>query len=472
VAFDVVVVGGGTAGCVLAARLSENPACSVCLIEAGPDYGPLDAGRWPEEILDARALATTHGWGPGGEDGRTLGGRLLGGSSAVNACMVIEGSPADYDEWGPGWSYADVLPHLRRAKAELRTAPANTGRPVSFHSAFVEAARANGFPLLSDPNDPDEPVGVAPFPANVVDGVRWNAALAYLDPARDRPNLTVAGDTLVDRVAFDGTRATGVVDADGRRIGAATVILAAGAYFSPAILLRSGIGPEDELRQLGIPVVSDLPTGLRLLDHCGTTVAWKPSARLQEEAEEHARGDGLFEPHAVLKAASSGCLSGNWDLHLLSWIYPAGAEGSYEAAAIVFHMKPLSAGRVSLRTGDPRDAPEVERGFLSNKDDLPPILEGIELARALAAADPLRELLAGEVRPAGVDPARYVRETIRNYFHPAGTCGIGMVVDAECRVYGTEGLVVADASIMPTIPRANTNLTTAGIAEKVADGLR
>ena len=211
VGFDVIVVGGGTAGCVLASRLSENSGRRVLLVEAGPDYGSLDEGRWPSEILDARTIARSHGWGPGGEDGRSLGGRLLGGSSAVNACMVIEGSPADYDEWGPGWSYADILPHLDRAKAELRTAPANTELPGPFHAAFLKAAQEGGFALLSDPNDPSQPTGVAPFPANVVNGCRWNAALAYLDPARARPNLVIVGDTLVDRVTFDGTRASGVV---------------------------------------------------------------------------------------------------------------------------------------------------------------------------------------------------------------------------------------------------------------------
>ncbi len=385
--------------------------------------------------------------------------------------MVIEGSPADYDEWGPGWTYAELRPYLERAKTALRTAAANTDRPVSFHVAFAEAAQAAGLPRLTDPNDPDQPVGVAPFPANVVDGRRWNAALAYLDPARGRENLTIEGDSLVDRVELAGMRATGVVAADGRRFGARTVVLAAGAYFSPAILLRSGIGPERELTRLGIPVVSDLATGSRLLDHCGTTVAWEPSSALQAEAAEHARRDGLVEPHVVLKAASSRCPAGRWDLHLLSWIYPSGADGRYETAAIVFHMKPLSTGRVTLSSADPLEPPLVERGFLSREEDLGPILEGIELAQTLAATAPLCDLLGDEVRPRDLDPERYVRDTIRNYFHPAGTCAIGSVVDTDGRVLGLEGLSVADASIMPTIPRANTNLTTAAIAERIATTL-
>lgn len=156
---DFVIVGGGTAGSVLAARLSEDPGRQVRLLEAGPDYGPLDAGRWPADILDAGALAETHGWGTGGEDERTLGARILGGSSACNACMVVQGSPADYDEWGPDWPHKRFAPFLGRARAELRTASANTDRPAPIHLAFIEAAQAAGFPLLADPDDPAQPAG-------------------------------------------------------------------------------------------------------------------------------------------------------------------------------------------------------------------------------------------------------------------------------------------------------------------------
>ena len=467
--FDVVVVGGGTAGCVLAARLSDDADRQVCLLEAGPDHGPLVAGRWPSELLDPRALPETYSWGVGGEDARRLGGRLLGGSSAINACVVVEGTPTDYDEWGEEWAHDRFRPYLERARGKLRTTSANTPSPGPFHAAFVDAARGVGLPFLADPDDPTTPVGVAPFPANVADGVRWNAAFAYLDPCRDRPNLTIAAETLVDRVLLRGTCAEGVVDADGSVFEADTVVLSAGAYFSPAILLRSGIGSEDQLAGLGVPVVSALPTGERLLDHCGTDVAWEPAPALARDAAARAANGELVQPHAVVKAASSSCSPDSWDLHLLSWIYPV--NHGFEASVIVFHMKPSSSGRVSLRSRDPRDNPHVERGFLTRAEDLPPILEGIELARSLGAAAPLRDLLARELRPGALDPAQYVERTVRNYFHPAGTCAIGAVVDERCRVLGVDGLVVADASVMPTIPRANTNLTTAAIAERVADWL-
>ena len=469
--FDVLVVGGGTAGCVLAARLSESSTRSVCLVEAGPDYGRLADGHWPAELLSAGAGPSTHLWEPGGADGRTLGGKVLGGSSAVNACMVVQGTPSDYDEWGAGWSYESIRPYLERARAMLRTAPANTERPSPFHTAFVDAGQQVGYPRLDDLDDPDEPVGVGAYPANVVDGTRWSAALAYLDPCRARENLTVVTETLVDRVAQLGRRAIGVVDTAGRLHEAETVVLAAGAYFSPALLLRSGVGPKTELDRLGIDVVADLPVGERLLDHQGATVAWAPSETLREDTAARAERGEHFASHALLKGASTHCTPGAWDLHLVTWLAATDEPGRYEADVMVFHMKPASHGRVTLRSRDPADPPQVERGFLSQEADLAPVLEGIDLARALAATGPLRELLALELRPGALAPDEYVRSTIRGYFHPAGTCPIGDVVDGRGRVHGIDGLVVADASIMPTLPRANTNLTTAAVAERLAETL-
>lgn len=456
--YDVVVVGGGTAGCVLAARLSENPDRRVCLVEAGPDYGPLAEGRWPSEIRDARDIATTHGWGAA-DDGRSLGGRILGGSSAVNAGMVVAGSRADYDEWGAGWTFAELRPALERARTAFRTAPSNTERPSAFQVGFLQAARACGFPLLDDPDDPDQPVGVAPFPANVVDETRWNTAFAYLDPARVRPNLSIVDETLVDRVIFEGRRATGIVTAGGAVVEAGLVVLAAGAYFSPAILLRSGIGPGNELRAHRIAVVEDLPVGERLLDHYGTDVAFSIPEAVSAEPP--------YAAHAFVKAASAQCPAGSWDLHLIPWL----SAGESRAIVIVFLMKPRSAGCVRLRSTDPNDSPLVERGFLTDADDLPPLVEGIELARAIGAAPPLPDLVGAELRPGETDPEEYVRATARNYYHPAGTCALGRVADAHGRVFGVEGLYVADASFMPTIPRANTNLTTAAIAERIAETL-
>ena len=468
--FDVAVVGGGTAGCVVAARLSEDPDRSVCLIEAGPDYGPRTSGAWPDDLLDPRSFTFTHDWGTGGEDDRSLGARVIGGCSAHNACMAVIGSPEDYDEWGQEWSHETFAPYLRRARDMLRVQPANTAEPAPLHVAFLEAAGEAGFPLLDDPDDPMQPVGRASLPSNVVEGTRWNAAFAYLDAARGRPNLNVVAETAVDRVALTGARATGVVTAAGESIDADVVVLTAGAYFTPAILLRSGIGPEAELARHGLAAVAELPVGEELLDHHGTGVRWEASELLSRSTAEHVGRTGrLFHPHVLVKAASARCTPGSWDLHLLSWTNEGSSPGSYEASVGAFHVKPRSSGRLRLRSPDPLALPDVERGLLSDPADLPVIVEAIELVRAIAARRPLRRLLSAQIAPGSEQLERYVRGSVRNYFHPAGTCGIGRVVDPEGRVLGVDGLVVADASIMPTIPRANTNLTTVAIAERLAE---
>jgi choline dehydrogenase len=189
VRYDVAVVGGGTAGCVIAARLSEDPARTVCLIEAGPDYGPLAAGGWPADLLDPRALTFTHDWGTGGEDARSLGARVVGGSSAHNACMAVVGTPDDYDEWGDSWAWARFAPYLARAREMLRVGPTNTLDPAPLHVAFLEAAACLSLPFLDDLDDQAHPVGAGRLPGNVVEDTRWSTAFAYLDSARSRPNL-------------------------------------------------------------------------------------------------------------------------------------------------------------------------------------------------------------------------------------------------------------------------------------------
>src|SRR5262245_8525828 len=217
--FDVVIAGGGSAGCVLAARLSENADRAVCLLEAGPDYGPYAGGAWPDDLLDARQLAFSHSWGTDREDRSQLRARVLGGCSSHNACAVIPGTPEDYDEWGEGWSHAELEPYLRRAEQTLRAEPFPEDELTPWHRAFmsVEGAFAHA--------------------ANRIGTVRWNAAFAYLDGARERPNLTILGRTLV------GSIEPGVVHTDQGPYHAGTIVLAAGACGSPAILLRSGIGP-------------------------------------------------------------------------------------------------------------------------------------------------------------------------------------------------------------------------------------
>lgn len=280
------------------------------------------------------------------------------------------------------------------------------------------------------------------------EGVRWNAAFAWIDPARERDNLTIQADTLVDRVLLDGSRAIGVATSAGE-IHADTVVVAASAYGSPAILLRSGI--------------TELPVGENLIDHVGTGTGWEPTDKLRSDWDEWSREHELGMAGVTVAGRSSSCAAGIHDLYL----FPA-AGTDYDISSAVFAMKPRSRGRVSLTSPDPRAPLAIDHGFLSDAADVEVVAEGFERLREIGAA--LSSYVRRESRPGREVPADdHVRATARGFFHPVGTCAIGAVVDERGRVYGHENLVVADASIMPTIPRVNTNLTTAAVAEKLAE---
>ena len=439
--FDVVVAGGGTAGCVLAARLSEDLSRRVCLVEAGPDYGPYSGAGWPDDLLDARELALSHSWETDREDRSQLRARVIGGCSAHNACVVLRGAPEDYDEWGPGWTAHELEPFLARAERQLETRVFGDEELSPWHRAFADAA------------GPDAIV----HPVNARGTVRWHAGFAYLDAARQRPNLSVVPETLVGRVLLDGTRAVGVAT-DGGDIRAGEVILAAGAYGSPGILLRSGVG-----------AARGLPVGEGLLDHVGVGFGFDGTRLLQEEATVFAVDHPVYMAQVTVCARSSSCPPGVSDLFL----FPAlerSQDGVFGTSAAVFAMKPRSRGRVRLTSDDPRAPLAIEHGFLTDDADVGVLVDGVEQLRELAARDPVAGYAGRESRP-GPDVAAvdHVRAAARGFFHPTGTCSMGSVVDQDGRVLGYDGLRVADASIMPTIPRANTNLSTAAIAERIAE---
>jgi choline dehydrogenase len=437
--YDVLILGGGTAGCVLAARLSEEPSRSVCLVEAGPDYGPYDDGRWPDDMVDGRALAFSHAWERTDEDDRSqLRARILGGCSSHNACALLRGLPADYDEWGAGWTYAEFEPYLARAESQLRMRRFEEHELAPWQRAFVAAGRRAG-------------LGGGPHPVNAVDAVRWNTAFAYLDTARDRPNLTIVPDTVVARVVLRLGVAVGAETSAGL-IEARTTVLSAGAYGSPALLLRSGIGPG-----LGV----DLPVGETLRDHAGVGFEWEIDERLTRATAEFERTNPLFMAQATL-----------WDEAVELFVFPANVplEGGYEFTGAVFAMKPRSTGRVTLSGDEPDAPPLIDHGFAADDRDVARLVHAFELVRELGESQPLADLVGDELRPGrDVDLEAYVRDEVRGAFHPTGTCAMGSVVDARGGVLGVENLVVADASIMPTIPRANTNLSTVALAERVAE---
>ena len=449
--FDVLVLGGGAAGCVLAARLSENPDRSVCLVEAGPDYGHHDEGRWPEDLLDARWLALdSHRWERDDEDDRSqIRARVIGGCSAHNACVLLRGAPSDYD-WGPAWSYEQLEPYLRTAEETLRMRPIPEAELSPWHRAFREAG------------GPESLVHAV----NVVDGVRWHTGFAYLDPARTRPNLTIVADMLVDRLVVEDGRAAGAV-AGGRELRAEVVVVSASAYGSPGILLRSGIGPAEELARHGIGLVAELPVGEGLADHVGTGAGWKPSERLVEETRVHEGQYGLCMAQVTIASRSRSCPPGINDL----FSFPA-LEPGPEISAAVFAMKPLSRGSVRLNAREAEEPLAIDHGFLRDERDAVVLLEGFERLRELAANEPICGYAAGELRPgAEVDAERHVRETARGFFHPVATCAIGEVVDERCCVRGFENLYVVDASAIPEIPSANTHLSTIALAERAAEWL-
>jgi choline dehydrogenase len=465
---DVIVVGAGSAGGVVAARLSEDPARQVVLVEAGPDFGS-ETSAQPAEILDAAdPTGTRYDWGYESTGRRVplFAGRLVGGSSATNNVMALRGDPAVYESWG--WSFDQVLPAFVRLERDLDfpTDPWHGDRgPITVHrppdgepaqAPFLQACEALGHEIVADHNAPGA-VGAGRLPLNEVGGVRQSTALTYLRAARQRPNLTVHADRLVERILVEDGRATGVELLGGERIHADQVVLSAGAFGSPTILLRSGIGPANELAALGVPARHDLPgVGRNLHDH--------PLLRLPFGADGLPVAD---PPRHTLLTTSIG--SDSPDIQ----VFPSGPtpDEPDTLTLLVGLMAPRSRGVLRLASADPADPPRLDPGHLQDPDDVARLTVGAQLAHRLAATSPLsRHLRAHTPEPSD----RWVLENAGSYQHPVGTCRMGpvgdpgAVVDGRGRVHGVEGLSVIDASVMPSIPSANTNLPTLMLAERLA----
>jgi choline dehydrogenase-like flavoprotein len=526
-AFDYVIVGGGTAGCVLAARLSEDGTSTVCLVEAGgEDRHPLihipatvgaAIGRphlnWrfltvPQPHLDNRRIPLPRG-------------RVLGGSGSINGMVYFRGQRQDFDEWAamgnPGWSYREVLPYFIRSESNDSYAGSpyhgfdgpirvsHIPQPNPMIPAFLEAMHSLGFKRCEDFNVP-EPEGYGPRQGTIRDGRRDSTAVAYLRPARSRTNLTVMTDCLATRILMRNRRATGIEllrDGETKQIEARReVVLSAGAVQSPQLLLLSGIGDGAALQALGIVSVHHLPgVGANYHDHLAAAV-------LMEMSNSESYGISLrAAPRAIVNMLEyalfrRGPLASNVfeatafirsterldrpDLQIVfqparrnpgTFPFPLG----HGFALSVVNLYPKSRGRVSLASPDPHAAPLVDPNLLGVADDLAPTLRGLVLSRRIIAAAPFARYRATEAQPGPVVQNEaaleaYVRRTASTVHHPVGSCRMGRdadaVVDAELRVHGVEGLRVADASIFPRVVGGNTNAAVVMVAEKAADLMR
>ena len=493
-AVDTIVVGGGTAGAVVAARLAAGSAGSTLLLEAGPDYGPASSGRWPRELLDATGVASSHDWGYTGEfAGREIRfgrARVIGGCSSHNAAAVVFGSRLDYDGWAaagnPGWSAVELEPLFASAWERLRVRRVSLDELTPFQRACRDAIAASGIPAVSDLNDLDENAGVAPFPVNIDGTTRVNSAFAYVDPVRDR--LIVAGDALAERVLVRNGSAVGVAGLDEQRLAeirASRVVLCAGTYGSPAILLRSGIGPGDELADIGVEPVLDLPgVGRNLHDQPCLEVWYEGSDELARMMERH-RADASWQPHeqVIAKFPSTGCRQG-FDLH----VYPVGGRNRQTSDWSWFLgtacLTPFSRGSVRLTGTGSGDRLLIDHRYLSDpgRHDRARLAEGVQRVREIVSAPELLRLLGRETRPGPKVMGRqaierFIDHAAVHYYHPAGTCKMGpssdpdAVVGADGQLHGVEGLYVADASIMPAVTSGNTNMPVTVIGERIARSL-